>query len=82
MSDLLADLLQKKDFHEPTEASAIKQYVLERYNTKAGVQLCEKDIIIVVPSSALAGTLRYEVTQLQRVAGTTKKLVFRIGGQY
>jgi hypothetical protein len=78
MSDSLADILSKKDFDEPTESLAIKKYVQDEFRTAVAVMVRERDIIIEVPSAALASTLRMRQTQLKNAASTEKRLVFRI----
>lgn len=78
--DSLSDLLGNRQFDEPPEAIAIKQYVEQTYHTSIGVQVRERDIIISVASAALTNQLRYEGTKLQQLASTSKRLVFRITG--
>lgn len=57
---------------------AIKQYVKERYQTDVEVLIRAKDIVIITSSAGLANSLRLELPQLQKAAGTNKKLLFRI----
>lgn len=78
MADSLFDILQHKDFSEPSEVAAIKQYIDEHFQVTPEVRLGDYDIIITVPSAALAGVLRFHVKQLQKVAQTNKRLVLRI----
>ncbi|HPG37260.1 hypothetical protein KC976_00615 [Candidatus Saccharibacteria bacterium] len=75
----LHDLLLKRDFDMPPEVAAIKQYVHSEFNADVSVQLREKDIIISGRSSALIGSLRLHLQQLQKAAKTDKKLVLRVG---
>jgi hypothetical protein len=79
MSNSLADILGNFNFDEPPEVAAIKQYIERSYKVTPVVQPRPRDIIITVPNGALANTLRFETTQLQKAANTKKKLVFRIG---
>jgi hypothetical protein len=78
MSNSLADILLNKNFDEPAEAVAIKQYVLDTYQKSVAVTVREKDIIITAQSAALANTLRMKWKQLQRAAQTDKRLIFKI----
>lgn len=77
--DSLLSILRRKDFDEPPEISAIKKYVRDEFKTEVGVQVREKDIIISVPSAALAGTLRLRGPEMKRRCQLDKKLTFRIG---
>ncbi|HEY5442832.1 MAG TPA: hypothetical protein VIJ68_04800, partial [Candidatus Saccharimonadales bacterium] len=56
--DSLFNILGRKDFDEPPEMSSIKKYVQDKFQTAVGVQIRERDIVIIVPSAALANTLR------------------------
>jgi hypothetical protein len=79
MANSLADILGDKNFDEPTESVAIKRYVKEQFNSDVSVKVQEKEILITVPSPALANTLRLHTVQIKRFAATDKKLFFRIG---
>jgi hypothetical protein len=76
--DSLDDILRNKDFSEPSESKAIKTFVNKRFQEVVSVQLQQNSIIIISRSSALADSLRQLSPQLQEVAKTTKKIVFRI----
>lgn len=78
MADSLFDILARKDFSEPPEIAAIKGYILEHFQVEAEVIVHEFDIIITVPSAALAGVLRFHARKLQTAAKTKKRLVIRI----
>lgn len=78
MADSLFDILQKKDFDEPPESVAIRHYVKENFGEIVEVVIRERDILVRVPSAALATTLRYRVQELRRIAGTRKRLIFQI----
>jgi hypothetical protein len=77
--DSLNDILARKDFSEPPEAAAIKQYVQDEFGIAVSVQVRERDIIIATPSAALANTLRLRSPVLRKLSQTDKRLVFRIG---
>ena len=78
MAHSLFDILSRKDFSEPPEIAAIKQYIAEHFQEDSDVTVREREIIISVPSASLASTLRFHARKLQAAAGTTKRLVFRI----
>lgn len=78
MSNSLADILLNKNFDEPPEATAIKQFVLEKYQKSVAVTVRDKDITVTAQGAAFASTLRMQSRQLQRAASTTKRLIFRI----
>ena len=78
MADSLFDILSRKDFSEPPEIAAIKQYITEHFHEDSDVTVREREIIIAVPNASLASTLRFHARTLQATAGTAKRLVFRI----
>lgn len=77
--DSLFNILSSKDFDEPPEISSIKKYVQDEFKTDVGVQVRDKDIIVVVPNAALAGTLRLRGPEIKRRCQLDKRLTFRIG---
>lgn len=77
--DSLFNILSKKDFDEPSEMTSIKKYVLDEFNVEVGVQIREKDIIIKVPSAAMASTLRMRGPEIKRRCQLDKRLTFQIG---
>jgi hypothetical protein len=78
--DSLFDLLQNKDFDQPPEIAAIKDYVRKRFKAEVGVALREQTIIIEAKSAALVTRLRYDLPNLQEETGITKRISFRITG--
>lgn len=76
--DSLYDLLAGKDFDQPPEIGAIKQYVRERYAKEVGVAIRDQDIIVSVPGASLAGKLRFDMPKLKEKLGTDKNIVLRI----
>jgi hypothetical protein len=77
--DSLHSILSNKDFDEPPEMSSIKKYVLDEFQTSVSVLVRDKDIVIGVPSAALANTLRLRGPDIKRRCQLTKRLTFRIG---
>ena len=76
--DSLFNILGAKDFDEPPEIASIKKYVHDNFKTDVSVMIREKDIVVSVPSAALAGTLRMRAPEIKRRCQLDKKLVFRI----
>lgn len=77
--DSIFKILSGKKFDEPSEMVSIKKYVLDEFNVKVGVQVRDKDIIIKVPSAALAGTLRMRGPEIKERCHIDKRLTFQIG---
>ena len=78
--DSLNDILLKKDFDEPPEITAIKDYVKRHFNVDVSVQQTQNSLIITGKSAALVNSLRLKTHELKEVAATPKKLLFRISG--
>ena len=77
--DSLQDILSKFGKPEQPELLAIKRYIDEQYQTPVSTAINGNTIVITVPSAALANTLRLQMTKIQKVCNTDKRLVFRIG---
>lgn len=78
--DSLNSILSNRDFDEPPEITSVKKYVQDEFQTEVGVQVRDTDIVISVPSAALANTLRLRRPEITRRCQLDKKLVFRISG--
>ncbi|HEX7368488.1 MAG TPA: hypothetical protein VF261_02430 [Candidatus Saccharimonadales bacterium] len=78
MTDSLADLLSNKNFDEPPEMQAIKHFVRDSFDEDCEVLLRERDIVVSVRSSSLAGALRLKLPELRKRAKITKKIILRI----
>ena len=79
MSSTIADILAQKSYDEPPEVEIIKEFMRETFKTTASVKVNERQIIIAVPSAALAGALRPHMHLLAELCQTKKRLVIRIG---
>jgi len=77
--DSLLSILSDKNFDEPPEISSIKKYVQDEFQTDVGVQVRDRDIVVMVPNAALAGTLRMRGPEIKRRCQLDKRLTFRIG---
>lgn len=79
MTDSLADILGKQRYELPDEMGIIKNFVSERFQHTPQVTVQQSQIIIVVPNSALAGSLRMHLHELKTLCKTDRRLVIRIG---
>jgi len=77
--DGLGDILSRKDFEQPPEVRAIKEYVRRYYETEVKVTVQPHAIIVSARSAALIGSLRMNLPKLQDAAATDKRLILRIG---
>ena len=89
--DSLFNLLSQRMPDQPPEIGAIKKFVRDNFRENAGVQVRERDIVVTVRSSALAGMMRSRSYQLGQILNDLRKesktdpnapfkrLVFRVG---
>lgn len=78
--DSLADILAKRKNNEPPEIRMIKAYAMDHFKEVVGVLVRERDIVVTVRSSALAGALRMKAHEMTLMLGQPdKRLVFRVG---
>jgi hypothetical protein len=78
--DSIFNILSLKDFDEPPEIKDLKKYILDNFNVSVGVQIRDKDIVIIVPNSSAAGSLRLSGPKIKRELDLDKRLTFRING--
>lgn len=79
MAQALADVLADR-FDEPPEVRIIKSFVRQTYQQPVEVKIQPNQIIIMVKSSALAGTLRPQLHELKQLCNTDKRIMLRIVG--
>jgi hypothetical protein len=77
--DSLYDLLADKNFDEPPEIAAIKDYVRQTFKSEVGVAMRGEDIIVTTASASLASRLRFDLPKLQKKLNIEKKIILRIG---
>jgi len=77
--DGLGDILQRKDFDEPPEVRAIKEYVRSYYAAEVRVTMQPHAVVVSARSAALIGSLRLNLPKLQAAAATDKRIMLRIG---
>jgi hypothetical protein len=75
----LGDILRFRDFEEPLEVRAIKEYVRRYYETDVKVTMQQHAIVVSARSASLIGSLRMNLPKLQVAANTDKRILLRIG---
>lgn len=75
----LGSILTAKNFDEPTEITALKNYVFETYESLCGVSQGKGILIVTVTSAGLANMLRYNQVFIRKHCGIEGKLLIRIG---
>lgn len=78
MSESLKDILLRRDDNQPPEIAIIKEFVMRRFKAPVSVTVNKTQIIINANSSALAGTLRLNIFELQNTVKSKKKLLIRV----
>ena len=78
MADSLFSILSQKNYDQPPEVVAIKDYVQAEFHEAVEVVVREREILLTAPSAALAGALRMHLYQMQKAAATNKRIVLRI----
>lgn len=81
MADSLSEILSGKaqKSNEPPEFPIIRAFIIKEYKITPKLSLSNKNIIIRVPSAAIAGSLRLSLHQLKKECNTDKRLYLRIG---
>ena len=75
----IKDILKGRNVpKEPAESVALKKYVFDRYKITPQVIVSPHHLTLVVPSAALAGTLRLELPTMLAQCRITQKLLIRI----
>ncbi len=75
----LQEILGSRSFTPPAEIEIVKSYIQRKYNSGCVIKVQREAVMISVPNSALASTLRLEQQALIKACGLTKRLVIRIG---
>jgi hypothetical protein len=81
MGESLGDILRKRGSaqQEPPEFVIIRKYVQDRFSVTPKLSTSRGGISITVPSSAVAGNLRFELYDLSQLLDTNQRLFIRIG---
>jgi len=77
--DSLQEILGKKNFAAPDEVKAVKDYMQRRYKSDCSIQIQRDTLILKVPNSSLASTVRLEQNRLIDACHLKKRLVIRWG---
>ena len=75
----LSNILSRRNFDEPPEIRAIKEYVRRYYDTDVNVQMQAHNLVVSSRSAALIGSLRMNLPKLQTAAASEKRIILRIG---
>ena len=79
-ADNIRDILSNRNFDEPAEVKAIKEYVRRFYdNAEVRVTVQPHALLVSARSAGLIGSLRMNLPKLQAAAATEKRIIFRIG---
>jgi hypothetical protein len=77
--DSLQELLGRYSPKEPDEIAAVKQYIFKEFGVEPTVGLHGETLVITVTSASLANALRLRILTIQKVIGSKRKVLFRIG---
>lgn len=74
----IGDILANKSLpQEPEEFVIIRRFVQEKFSTTPSLKIQDNDIIIGVPGSAFAGSLRLALPELENKLNSKKRLIIR-----
>lgn len=73
--DNISDLLAGRNLSEPPESKIVKDFVLKKYNEVVSVKVELNKIVILVKNSALAGSIRMNIPEIQKACDTKKRIV-------
>lgn len=76
--DSLKDILATRNLDEPSEVTALRDYVQHLYQFVPEVKISERSITIVVPNSKMASELRLRQIEIERRCQLTKRLFVKI----
>ena len=75
----IGDLLGKYKPAAPDEVLAVKQYIFQEFGAPSSVGIQGEALVITVASASQANALKLRQLAIQKAAGTSKRLLFRIG---
>lgn len=75
----LQDILGSRDFSPPDELTTVKDYIKRRYKSTCTVKIQRDSLILRLPNSSLASTVRLEQNRLIEACHLKHKLVIRYG---
>ncbi|HUD07108.1 MAG TPA: hypothetical protein VMR34_04425 [Candidatus Saccharimonadales bacterium] len=77
--DDIKTILANKKIIEPDEIKIIKDFIYKHFDSPSNILVQPRQIIIIVSSAGLAGSLRFMLTDLKKVCKTDKRFLIRIG---
>lgn len=78
MGSSLGDIMKDRNYSEPPEVQAIKDFVNNEVGIVPAVAVTKNSFIVTLPSAAAAGTLRFRLFQLQRQLGHDRRIIIKI----
>jgi hypothetical protein len=78
MSQLLGDVLAKRNYGEPPEIRIIKDFVQSHIGLVPSVSITPESYVVIVPSAAAAGALRVQLYTLQKLLPAKRRVIIRI----
>lgn len=80
MTEQLGDILKKRTNQpkEPEEFQVIRKFVQDKYSVTPKLSISKNSIQIGVPSSAVAGNLRFDLYDIKEKLDTKLRLIIKI----
>lgn len=80
MTNSLGDILKNRSSQpkEPEEFQVIRKFVQDKYSVTPKLSITKNSIQIGVPSSAIAGNLRFDLFDIQQKLETKRRLIIKI----
>ena len=78
--DSLKDLLMVKDLEEPTEVTALRQYVQDLFKITPTIKISKNYVTVIVKNGKLATELRGRQMDIERRCQLTRKLFVKVQG--
>lgn len=79
MGSDIGEILSKRAAPEPSEFGIIRKFIQEKFDETPNLQVAGSAIIISVPGSALAGTLRFHMDELRLLLPKEAQLIIKSG---
>jgi len=79
MADSMQTIFGGGKYAQPDEFAAIKKFIKDKFQADVDLSLRDEALIILVPNSALSGTLRLHLEELKEYVKTDKKIIIRLG---
>lgn len=77
--DSLKDLLLHKNMDEPTEVTALREFVKQEFNITPEIKVQQELITVYMPNAAVASVLRMRYHEVRTRCQLTRKLYVKIG---